>query len=123
MMKTFTFELLQSIEQSIMRKTKQLVKVHTKLLTLLLLLLTVGVGNVWGQETVTLNPSASGPFAIDSEHNVAGYFGSTSTGTLTAADDGFTATKGGKMDKTSNKGSALASKSHVRFDVKKGETV
>ena len=51
-MKTFTFELLQSIEQSIMRKTKQSVKVHTKLLTILLLLLTVGVGNVWGEEKI-----------------------------------------------------------------------
>ena len=61
MMKTFTFELLQSIEQSIMRKTKQSTKANTppckkglsslRFLSLFLILF-LAVGNVWGQDVV-----------------------------------------------------------------------
>ena len=56
MIRTFLDALPQRLGQSIMRKTKQSVKVHTKLLTLLLLLLTVGIGNVWGAPTSTHTP-------------------------------------------------------------------
>ena len=56
MIRTFVDALSQRLGQSIMRKTKQSVKVHIKLLTLLLLLLTVGIGNVWGAPTSTHTP-------------------------------------------------------------------
>ncbi len=62
MIRTFVDALPQKLGQSIMRKTKQSVKTHTKLLTLLTILFTVGVGNMWGEVRIALPEPVDGVY-------------------------------------------------------------
>ena len=91
----------------------------------LFILFTFAIGNVWAaDETVTIGSKSSGAFTISgTSHEVAGGSGGTSSQTLTNASDGFSASGGSKMGSTSNIGSKLSSKNHIRFTVAAGETV
>ena len=95
-------------------------------LTALLMILTLGIGQMLAaDEVVVIGSQSSGNLTIATNtHSVAGYSGGTNTSTIANASDGQGASSGGsKMGSTSNKGSALASKNHVRFTVAAGETV
>ena len=96
-----------------------------KLLTLFTLLLTVCSGAWADNEVVVIGSQSSGDLTIPSNtHSVAGRSGGTNTNTVNAASDGQTASTGGsQMGKTSNIGSNLSGKAHVRFTVAAGEFV
>ena len=97
-----------------------------KLFCLLTLLLAVCSG-AWATDEVVIigaQTKLSAYSVAKNTHSVAGYSADDpNSGTITAASDGQTASSGSKTSKTSNIGSALASKGHVRFTVSAGETV
>ena len=96
-----------------------------KLLSLLMLLVTIVTGAWATDEVVSIGSQNSGVLTIATNaHSVAGRSGGTNTNTVTAADDEQTATSGGsQLSKTTNIGSDLSSKAHVRFTVAAGEKV
>ena len=97
-----------------------------KVFTLLTLAL-LSIGTAWGADEVVVigaQTKASDYTVAANTHSVAGYNADDpNTGTIANASDGQTATGGSKTSKTSNIGSNLASKGHVRFTVTAGETV
>ena len=96
-----------------------------KLLTLFTLLVLCVTGAWADNEVVVIGSQSSGDLTIASNtHSVAGRSGGTNTNTVIAASDGQTASTGGsQMGNTSNIGSKLSSKAHVRFTVAAGEFV
>ena len=90
-----------------------------------MLLVTIVTGAWATDEVVSIGSQNSGVLTIATNaHSVAGRSGGTNTNTVTAADDEQTATSGGsQLSKTTNIGSDLSSKAHVRFTVAAGEKV
>ena len=94
-----------------------------KLLTLFVLLVAIVTG-AWAADEVVIIGSKSSAFTIDgTSHAVAGLSSGTNSATITAASDGQTASAGSKMNVTTNIGSKLSGKAHIRFTVVAGETV
>ena len=93
----------------------------------LLALLVCAVGSAWATDEVVVigaQTKSSNYTVAANTHSVAGYSADDpNTGTIAAASDGQTATGGSKTSKTSNIGSSLSTKGHVRFTVAAGETV
>ena len=95
-----------------------------KLLSLFVLLVAIVTGAKAADEVVVIGSNSSGAYTISgTTHDVAGYSNGTNSGTIADADDGQGASAGSKMNSTTNIGSALSSKGHVRFTVSAGETV
>ena len=90
----------------------------------LLTLLVLCVTGAWATNEVVVIGANTGAFTIgENTHEVAGNSNGTNTGTIANASDGQTASAGSQMGGTSNIGSNLSNKNHIRFTVTAGELV